>query len=102
MSTTTPSPTPSSVAQNQRRRAGLEEAGNVRLLTIQDRCDRCGAQAYIRATLRTRSSNSSAVGQLFFCAHHGRKHEAALKPVAQHWLDESRFINAKPSPSANA
>ena len=30
-----------------------------------DRCDKCGAQALVRATL--------ANGQLYFCGHHGRK-----------------------------
>lgn len=29
-----------------------------------DRCDKCGAQALVRATL--------ANGQLYFCGHHGR------------------------------
>ena len=34
-------------------------------LTAFDRCDSCGAQAYIRVTL--------ASGDLLFCAHHGAK-----------------------------
>jgi hypothetical protein len=33
-------------------------------LNISDRCDKCGAQAMIRATL--------ANGELYFCGHHGR------------------------------
>ena len=36
-------------------------------LTAADRCDRCSAQAYVRATLH-------AGGELLFCAHHGREH----------------------------
>ena len=32
-------------------------------LTTADRCDRCGAQAYVRITLRNG-------GELLFCAHH--------------------------------
>jgi endonuclease YncB( thermonuclease family) len=30
-----------------------------------DRCDKCGAQALVRATL--------ANGELYFCGHHGRE-----------------------------
>ena len=30
-----------------------------------DRCDKCGAQALVRATLVN--------GQLYFCGHHGRE-----------------------------
>ncbi len=41
-------------------------------LTAADRCDRCGAQAYVRARL--------ADGlQLHFCAHHGRAHLDKLR-----------------------
>ena len=40
-------------------------------LTAADRCDRCSAQAYVRATLH-------AGGELLFCAHHGREHIPAL------------------------
>lgn len=35
-----------------------------------DRCDRCGAQAYVRAVL--------AAGELLFCAHHGREYGEKL------------------------
>ncbi|MDR0627915.1 MAG: hypothetical protein LBG11_11800 [Bifidobacteriaceae bacterium] len=38
-------------------------------MTARDRCDRCGARSYFRATLMS--------GELFFCAHHGRE----LMPV---------------------
>jgi hypothetical protein len=41
-------------------------------LTAADRCDRCGAQAYVRATLTTGAA-------LLFCAHHGREYEAGLR-----------------------
>lgn len=43
-------------------------------LTAADRCDRCGAQAYVRATL------ISGAG-LLFCAHHGREYEAGLRAL---------------------
>jgi len=57
-----------------------------RELTTLDRCDRCGAQAYVRATLR------STGGTLLFCAHHARDVEASLRPLASEWLDESSAL----------
>jgi hypothetical protein len=39
-----------------------------------DRCDRCGAQAFVRAVLPS--------GDLMFCAHHGRVYGDALEQVA--------------------
>ncbi|OFT43221.1 hypothetical protein HMPREF3160_03560 [Arthrobacter sp. HMSC06H05] len=53
-----------------------------RELTTADRCDNCGAQAYIRATL-------ASGGQLLFCAHHARAVEESLRPQTSEWLDES-------------
>lgn len=51
-----------------------------RSLTAHDRCDRCGAQAYVMFTL-----NSG--GDLLFCAHHARANEAALESIAQKVVD---------------
>jgi hypothetical protein len=50
-------------------------------LSALDRCDSCGAQAYIRVTM--------ASGELYFCAHHGTKFKEKLSATALHWLDES-------------
>lgn len=50
-------------------------------LTAMDRCDSCGAQAYIAAEV-----NGS---ELLFCAHHGRKYEEKLRSVATSWHDET-------------
>ena len=50
-------------------------------LTAADRCDRCGAQAYVRVLLPT--------GELLFCAHHARRHAAAFADVAVHVQDET-------------
>jgi hypothetical protein len=55
-------------------------------LTALDRCDRCGAQAYIRATL-------PVGGELLFCAHHGRKHVAALRDKGADIQDESARLS---------
>lgn len=43
-------------------------------LTALDRCDRCGAQALVRAALPH--------GELLFCGHHARQHAEALARVA--------------------
>jgi len=72
----------------------LEELSHLRLLTTQDRCDRCGAQAWVSAKLATTG------GQLLFCLHHSREVESALRPRTTHWIDESRFLNAEPASGA--
>ena len=51
-------------------------------LTAADRCDRCGAQAYLRVTL-----NSG--GELLFCGHHGKAHSDKLRQVALKIQDET-------------
>lgn len=50
-------------------------------LTAEDRCDSCGAQAYVRVTMTS--------GELLFCAHHGAKFKEKLAPTAVEWHDES-------------
>ncbi|GAA4833954.1 DUF7455 domain-containing protein [Garicola koreensis] len=55
-------------------------------LTALDRCDRCGAQAYIRAEL-------ASGGALLFCNHHGREVESTLRPKTATWTDESARIS---------
>ena len=64
-------------------------------LTSADRCDRCSAQAYIRVTL-------AAGGELLFCAHHGRRHEAQLRPKAASWQDETDRLSATPASAADS
>jgi len=41
-----------------------------REITLNDRCDSCGAAAKVVATLLN--------GELLFCGHHGRKFKASL------------------------
>ncbi len=55
-------------------------------LTAADRCDRCGAQAYVRARL-------VSGGELLFCAHHGREHLPALQGLADEIHDESARLS---------
>ncbi len=56
-------------------------------LTASDRCDRCGAQAYVRVTLPTG-------GTLIFCGHHAKKHEEKLKSIAKEYIDETDRLKA--------
>jgi hypothetical protein len=56
-------------------------------LTAFDRCDSCGAQAYVRVTLST--------GELLFCAHHGAKFKEKLASTALNWHDESARLSSE-------
>lgn len=62
-------------------------------LTAADRCDRCGAQAYVRARL--------ADGlELHFCAHHGRAHLDKLRDLQDiDILDETHKLHAEENPT---
>jgi hypothetical protein len=59
-------------------------------LTAADRCDRCGAQAYVRVKLESG-------GELLFCAHHGREHADALRQVATDIQDETGRLEDTPA-----
>jgi len=54
-------------------------------LTATDRCDRCGARAYVRVLLPSRL-------ELLFCAHHTREHARALAEIAVEIQDETRRL----------
>jgi len=56
------------------------------VLTLHDRCDRCGSQAYVEVSLAT--------GRLLFCAHHYQEHEDRLRPVATAVCDERERLHA--------
>lgn len=58
-----------------------------RELNALDRCDRCGAQAYVRVVLE------SSGGELLFCGHHARQHEPQLKSLASEWQDETSRLH---------
>ena len=60
-------------------------------LTAADRCDRCGAQAYLRVELQTG-------GELLFCAHHAREHGDKLREVAVNVVDETHKLGVRPVP----
>jgi hypothetical protein len=54
-------------------------------LSASDRCDRCGAQAYVRVTM-------ASGFDLLFCSHHSKEHADKLKQVALKIHDESQRI----------
>jgi hypothetical protein len=62
-------------------------------LTAADRCDRCGAQAYVRVLL-------SSGGELMFCAHHGRQHAPALAERSAVVQDETERLQQTPATAA--
>ena len=70
-------------------------------LNASDRCDRCGAQAYVRVTM-------ASGFELLFCSHHSKEHADKLKQVALTIHDESQRIarppaeTTQPAPSSPA
>jgi hypothetical protein len=65
-------------------------APNTAALSAVDRCDRCGAQAYLRVELQSG-------GELLFCAHHAREHGEKLKEIAANVVDETHKLSTTPS-----
>jgi hypothetical protein len=59
-------------------------------LNALDRCDRCGAQAYVRAVLLNG-------GELLFCGHHGKEYAEKLKSVSSAIQDETNRLVETPA-----
>ena len=59
-------------------------------LNAVDRCDRCGAQAYVRVTLLNG-------GELLFCGHHAKEYSAGLKPLVAKIQDETAKLIETPA-----
>jgi ribosomal protein L37E len=62
-----------------------------KVLKIADRCDRCGAQAFVLAT--------GVSGELLFCGHHYHKYEYAITQWAYKIVNELDTINEKSASS---
>jgi hypothetical protein len=62
--------------------------------TALDRCDRCGAQAYVRVQLLSG-------GELLFCAHHAREHAEKIQEVAAQVHDDTGQLSSTPAPTAD-
>ena len=56
-----------------------------RVLNLQDRCDSCGAQAFVMVKLLN--------GNLMFCGHHYSKHSDKLNSQSYEIVDEREYID---------
>ena len=79
----------SPVVNEERRRREMSEQVILETtsLTAVDRCDRCGAQAYVRATLLNG-------GELLFCGHHAKEYAEGLKKVTLKIDDETERLSS--------
>ena len=68
--------------RDREQQSEMADGGLAGALTAMDRCDRCGAQAYVRALLPNGL-------ELLFCAHHNRQHSSALTKIAVDIHDET-------------
>jgi hypothetical protein len=57
------------------------------VLTNADRCDRCGAQAYVAVLLEA--------GELMFCGHDWAKYKDVIEPKSVKITDEREKLLAK-------
>ena len=69
----------------------VQEEVKEQVLKIADRCDRCGAQAFIIA--------KGISGELMFCGHHYNKSKDAIDSWAFEVINEIHTINAKSASS---
>ena len=74
-------------AKKRARRLESRKAGGslAWTLTVVDRCDRCGARAYVRVLLPSRL-------ELLFCAHHNRQYASELTKIAVEIRDETERL----------
>ena len=62
-------------------------------LTANDRCDSCGARAYVRVEFRLVGGK---IGDLMFCGHHFSMYQGKLEASASSILNETSLINGQP------
>ena len=68
---------------------------NTVLLSAADRCDRCGARAYVLVSLFVAGKGNH---ELLFCAHDYRRHERQLRSSgARVLLDQRRELSKQAS-----
>jgi hypothetical protein len=85
---------PPTSPQRTGRKAPVTTAVAPSPLTASDRCDRCGAQAYVRVVMPS--------GELLFCAHHAREHAPKFTALATHVQDETDRLLAEHGAGAGA
>lgn len=71
-----------------------EQQNNIYQLNATDRCDSCGAQAYVWV--------NGVNGDLLFCGHHFAKGEQKLRAYAFEIIDERHKLEIKRESSANS
>lgn len=64
----------------------LRESVNTALLNASDRCDQCGAQAYVRIEFAPRPNRRM---ELFLCGHHYHRGEVKIRQTATAIQDET-------------
>lgn len=69
----------------------VEEVVEEVTLHVKDRCDSCGAQAFVYA--------KGLSGELYFCGHHYNEHENKIMKWAFTIVDARDTINSKPDSS---
>ena len=69
----------------------MENETEERQLNLADRCDRCGAQAFVIV--------KGVSGELYFCGHHYNQNEKALVKFAYEIIDERKYINERSASS---
>jgi hypothetical protein len=63
-----------------------------RRLKATDRCDACGAQAYVEVAI---STNSAEPATLMFCGHDYSKHESKLANLTVDIVDERYLLGVR-------
>lgn len=66
----------------------LDTDNEILEFTANDRCDRCGAQAYSLAI------HPDAASELMFCVHHRRQHTTALYSKGWKIIDDAERLGA--------
>jgi hypothetical protein len=93
--------TPTMTTTTLTHNASLIAMPNMIELKLADRCDKCGAQAFVAVNFLD-ESGSVTDSQLLFCGHHYSAFEPRLATLKVSVTDHRGRINAEPSISANA
>lgn len=79
----------------------LSDLTTVLALTMLDRCDNCGAQAYQRWVDASPEREYEDTGDLLFCGHHGNRYKDVLEAQGfELVVNDIEKINAKSESSA--
>jgi len=63
----------------------MSASTTARQLLVADRCDKCGAQAFVIAKF--------GAGELMFCGHHFNDYELMIREQSYEIVDEREHIN---------